>query len=448
MTNKPTAPQNYPDVLGAITGGKRQTLDIIDFALATRPWAVNAGKPFDVIVLMQNTSNIEVDALMRVAVPERDLSGQVGRIASKSVKPIRVGLRPGEVGFANLPVTTTALTTPGEGYTVEVEIQVEYKSKTLTRVRDVQHQVEFDTEKINPAMRDAYDAVASLRFESSFSARGGGKAVPAGPNITKAILAVKFAIMPATIAALPTELKPGYTTLWLESDLSLITAPPAVEVSAPVEPPPPQLSPLEALLPKLTRSVVFFPLLRQVQARYEVAGYRLWAGEAVMIAKLLTHIIEQGGPTVLGGYPGPYQPRWYKKLDAIFSRNPDLEEVGHISDFLTEIFNDLVYDASLLAFTILSATTGERFGTPDEINEYATNLIQSLGGGMADLGAAYLPLVLGGLTIHPDVTMPQEDPRETVDLLLRAAEHRLGEQNEQNRFVFEMTDTLVENFLR
>ena len=43
-----------------------------------------------------------------------------------------------------------------------------------------------------------------------------------------------------------------------------------------------------AILPQLNRSNVFFPLVKTTQAHFENANFRLWAGEAVMIAKLLT----------------------------------------------------------------------------------------------------------------------------------------------------------------
>src|SRR5260221_13190091 len=87
---------NYPDILGTITDGRRLNLDVLQVAVAVRPLAVNAGQPFEAIVLLQNAADTNVDAVLRLAVPDVDLAGQKGRFSTKLVKPIRVGLRPGE----------------------------------------------------------------------------------------------------------------------------------------------------------------------------------------------------------------------------------------------------------------------------------------------------------------------------------------------------------------
>lgn len=70
------APPNFPDVLGAITGGRRLILDALHVAAAVRPAAIEAGKTFEVLVIIQNCLNNDVDAVLRLIVPDADIAGK------------------------------------------------------------------------------------------------------------------------------------------------------------------------------------------------------------------------------------------------------------------------------------------------------------------------------------------------------------------------------------
>ena len=48
-------------LLGAVTGGERLNLDVVQCALGVRPSSVPAGKPFEAILLLQNASDVNVD---------------------------------------------------------------------------------------------------------------------------------------------------------------------------------------------------------------------------------------------------------------------------------------------------------------------------------------------------------------------------------------------------
>jgi hypothetical protein len=111
-----------------------------------------------------------------------------------------------------------------------------------------------------------------------------------------------------------------------------------------------------------------------------------------------------------------------------------------------ELYPVLAYDAAIFGFTTLMSFTGEDFGSPEEMAEYAEGIMQSLRGegDPLELIHAYLPLVLGGIAINAQVIMPGEDPRETMRLCERAREHRLGEANEGNQFILDLADRLIE----
>src|SRR5215213_5643798 len=126
----------YPDILGAITNGKRLNINVLQVAGATRPPAINAGSPFEAVVLLQNAAATDIDAVIQLILPETDLAGQRGRFSTKMTRPVRIGLRPGEVGFTTLPVMITHQAMPGKDYMFRLEIQVEQKERNNNRVRD------------------------------------------------------------------------------------------------------------------------------------------------------------------------------------------------------------------------------------------------------------------------------------------------------------------------
>ena len=112
------------------------------------------------------------------------------------------------------------------------------------------------------------------------------------------------------------------------------------------------------------------------------------------------------------------------------------------------IYTDLVHDAILYAFTSISTVTNEHFGTPEEAAAYADGVVAALVD-ETSLGfeQVYFPLVLGGLIANTRITMPREQTRETVFVLSKALDNRRGERREDNNFVFDIADQLIERAL-
>ena len=88
---------NYPDVLGAITGGPRLNIDVVQVALAIRPAQIPAGQTGELILLAQNASDQDIDVLIQVELPERDQAKQKNVFTAAKTK-LRIGLRPAEAG--------------------------------------------------------------------------------------------------------------------------------------------------------------------------------------------------------------------------------------------------------------------------------------------------------------------------------------------------------------
>ena len=67
---------HYSDILGYVTGGQRVTINGLDMALAVAPPVVPAGRPFQVVLLAQNTTNTPVELNAALSLPVRDAKRQ------------------------------------------------------------------------------------------------------------------------------------------------------------------------------------------------------------------------------------------------------------------------------------------------------------------------------------------------------------------------------------
>jgi hypothetical protein len=432
----PARPRNYPNILGAITGGPLLNLGLLQIAAACRPGTVAAGRSLEALAFLQNAADAEIDAVVRIIPPERDLADKPGRFSSPVNKPVRIGLLPGEVGYARLPLLVGHQATPGEAYSVGLEVTVEMRGRSATRVRDEGGGGDFDPADLDDLRRPLLHDVQGLRCatDSEESRRGGLLGVGAG----RALLRAPFSVTPAVIAGLPGDLKADYVRLWTKEDYrddAWIIA---------------KARPLaDSLLPHMNRLRAFFPLVKYTQTCFEGAGYRLYAGEAVLIAKLVCLVLEMGTSMTLAGRREPVQPGWYAQLCRALVRRPALAAPAHVEGLVTEaLYFDLLRDAAMLGFSMVSTITREDFGDEDEQAAFVDRLIDSLvTGGTAgpplDVSRVYLPLVLGGLVANTRLSMPQENPTETVTLLQRALQKRDGERDARTEMVFMMAADLI-----
>jgi hypothetical protein len=422
----PVVPPNYPDVLGHLSQS-RADLEWLHAALAARPGEVNAGKAFEVVVLLQNMLGGEVDAVLRLQLPERDLAGKAGRFSTPLNKVIRIGLRPGEVGFAALPAIVGHQAAPGK-YQIQVEITAESKAKAANRVRAVEGGAAFHPEHLTTERQALLKALKGLNFAAENVAKG--RPVP-----HKAFIGAALTVLPATIVPPPGELRPNYTSLWTTED---ILDPAAMEAS--------RKAILDRVVRAFKREVIFFPLLKATQRHFDQRGYRLWAGECVMIAKLLTLILEMGAPVTVAGHDEPVFPRWHTHLVHLLASHPRLSNPDHLPDLIEQLYGEMLYDAALFGFDTLGTVTNESFGTEEEITDYAEGLVRAITGntGPLDIMKAWLPLALGGLAINSRIAMPREDLLETVELFVRARGRRGAEMDAGSEILFQIADDLIE----
>ncbi|MBN2304437.1 MAG: hypothetical protein JXQ72_08180 [Anaerolineae bacterium] len=414
---------NYPDVLGFVTGGPRLTQDVVQCALAARPGRVPAGKTFDLLLLVQNASDIDVDVILQPELPARDLKNQQHRFDTKTNRLV-VGLRPAEVGYVTLPVTTSPTTEPGQGYLAGVRLEVKRmdKKRKPQRVRGPQGGGRFVIEEL---ANDTQQQLKSLQ-ELVFSVNDGGK---------KSQVVTPFVMQPPSIASLK-EAKPGWTSLWTVADYAddYIIARKVRDTARQV-------------VQQARRETVFMPLLKATQAKFQACSYPLTAPEAICITKILTLLLEMGVVDPTPETPRPAWPRWYTRLCRLLNREAGLAE--HPAPLITQyLYNDLVHDSVIYGFTMVGTVTNENFGSPEETGSYADDIVDVLENTKPlDFARAYFPLILAGLIANARVTMPNEQIRETVFILSKAVEKRRAERTPDNAFIFDIANRLIERAL-
>ncbi len=414
---------NLPDLLGAITNGERVNLNVVQAALGVHPRTTPAGRPFEVILLLQNASDVDVDVNVRVRLPDRDAKNDRNRFFAQKER-LLVGLRPAEVGYVTLPASCSPKTAVEKGYQVAVDIQVKtVGNKKPERIRSPEGGgVLVETE----LPEDIQEHIWHLQ-QMVFSAERTGRST----------LAAHFNVKKSEIGGME-ELSPGWTTLWTMRDHVDKTI-----LADRVR------NELDVLLPRLGREAVFFPLLDVLQTRFrEDGGYPLRAGEAVFIAKALTLVVEQGVTQVSDDIADLEEdlPEWFLRTCRVLFDRP--EAAKNATYLLQElVFYELVRDAIRLGMTMVSTVMDEDFGDDQAEENLVGDILESLHNGSLDYTRVYLPLVMAGLIANTRIVMAQERPRDTIWLLHKDQEQRAREKHEANTPVFQMVEQLIDRAL-
>lgn len=433
----PDAP-NYPDVLGLITGGQRCNIGSAQVALAVRPRIIRAGRPFEVLVLIQNASDADIDVTLTLHLPSLDAKRQRERFISKTPHMV-VTVKGAEVGYVVLPVSTLADTAVSDGYKLGVEIDVKALSKG-SRIRRSEGGGSVPLATMSAAAQTAIDALRALTF---YTAR----------HMTRGLIDVPLTVMSGTLGSL-TDFTPGWVSLCTVRDygdtrLVLHHHGPTVQVN---------------LLPKLKRTLLFKPLLETTTKRFADAGYPLKPAEATAIAKLLTLVLEFATPRInahgniaarnfdvealllrdpFSFDSPPLFPFWFSAMIALMER--DERAASYPEQVIPRyLYADLMRDAVNLSFDLVAVATGEDLGSAEEQELYREQIITLLDAKTGlDFNRVYLPLVLGGLLISDQFTVAQESPANILRDLSSALEERFAELKETDHAIYAMANSLI-----
>jgi hypothetical protein len=419
---------SFPDILGYITDGARANFGVVQAALGVRPRTIPVGRPFEVLLLLQNLSDVQVDVTATLHLPKN--------FVSKKTRLV-VGLAAAEVGYVVLPVLAQPDAGVGSVQKIGVEVDAKPQSKP-GRARDANGGVPID-------MAGAGALLAKLNEvkQVTFSA-----AKRMGRNILDAPVQL--------VAAKPgdkVDLNAGWVSLWTMSDV----ADDAVLLKRYAE-----LFQFRVLR-QLKRENTVKPLTEATQARFEAAGFTLKGGEAAMIAKLMALILEYAAPQdnshnpleagiynlspLLSGSAQP-MPRWVPGMLRALAR--DERVAAHAPQIVTKtLYEDLLRDALDLAFSLVETATGEDLGSEQEMQDYSDRVVQSLSTKTGiDFVHVYLPLVLGGLLINDQIAASDENMIELIRQMWLVLDERRFECGDDDQPVVDMAEMIIERVLQ
>ncbi len=435
---------NYPDLLGSITGGSRYNVNVAQVALGLRPRNVRAGRTFEVILLIQNAADVDIDVTATLQLPAQDAKKKPKRFIAKSERLV-VGLRPAEVGYVVLPVTTLPDTAISD-YKVGVSVEVKAQGKPR-RIRANEGGGLVDPQHLSEEILSNLNDLKKLSY--STSRRG----------LMGAVLEAPFNVMSAQIGQL-VDLKAAWVSLWKMSDHrddSLLLTQYASQLQTDV-------------LPKLKRDFLYQPLFDTTEQRFAEAGYELQTAEAHYITKLLVYLLEMASPdentpnylsdarydvqlalkrVLRGEQEALSLPAWCKGMLKAIEANPLSVEQPAVA-LAGTAYDDLLRDAMSLGFQMITTSTGEKMGSEDDMREYAEKVIGKLQAGQPTLGFSdvYLPLLLGGVIIYDRAVLKTEQVGDMLTELSRIVKSRYAEVSTHDEMVYHMTEQVVDRALQ
>ena len=422
-----------------ITGGRRVTVDVVDVAATVFPPIAPAGTVLHALVLVQNTVNVPVDIVVQLSLPESDAAGHAGRITTPIVKPLRIGLLPGEVGYVSLPFTTEHRTEPGKGYEAQFNISAECVQQHAKPVRGPGNKTLADIRQLNETCQRQVSQLRTYSFSTQKAGKSALAATFGGLLGDKNSVVAPFEILPPAIAKFEPQQKAEYVSLWTEADII-----DEARIIGNVRPL------LDKLLPHMTHDRLLSPCLKATQAYFEHAHYPLDAVEALLVTKILLLAVEQSMPKTAPGTEPTGYPRWFTRLCRFLIRQPEAANPAVLEQLvLKELYPEFVFEGALLGFAILEPTLVHFHSLPADIPGYAKQLRAALTGGDRPLTTirVYLPLILAGLAINARLVTPEENVRETYSAFAEAIGKRVDEQKFGTQFIFDIAESLLQQGL-
>ncbi len=430
---------NYPDILGLITGGERCNIGAAQVAVTARPRIVRAGRPFEVILLVQNCVEGEIDVTMALHLPGVDAKKQRERFITKTQRLV-VGVKGAEVGYIVLPVTTLLDTAISDGYKIGVEVDVRPLSKS-ERIRSSEGGGAVALDRFSEDKRSMIEALKTLTFTTA-------------KHFGRNVIDVPLTVMSGTVGNLP-DFTPGWISICKLSDyndnrLLLHRYGALIQVTT---------------LPKLKRALLFQPLVETTTKRFAEAGYPLREAEAIVIAKLLMLVLEYATPrfnahgnvaarnfdveALLMRDPFSFEtppefPNWFRG----FLQMLDLDEraATYPQQVIPRyLYEDLLRDGINFGFDLVSEATGEDLGSDAEKSAYREQFVKMLNDKSGlDFSRIYLPLVMGGMLVNDMLVLEDENPIEALRGVAVALDERAAELSEGDQALSTMISTIIE----
>jgi hypothetical protein len=404
----------YPDVLGAITGGTRISMDQLQCALGIFPQRTYINQPVEVILILQNMVDQNMQVKVGLQLPTQDKKGHPVVIDTPR-KTLALGLRPGEVGVLRIPIIPHPPTQPGTQFPVRVAVR--YRTPAEGR------SVRPPAGGAPPSVLGVSSFKLQVLREVEFAAHTW--------NQSAEIITSYFDIAPKRIPPVDQDLQPRYESLWTHEEMreerQLVQA---------------KVQDARRVGSGLTRSKVYIPLLQAVDDRFGNRGMPLHPGETQAIAKMMTYTLDEGLELEQGF--AVEESRWFQTLCQVLAHDERVEDMDRGDLAISYLFEAALFDAVLLGFAVIQPKVKEFLGDASERLSYANRVLTWFGGqGEADLSYVYLPLALGGVVVNQLVTPRNENPWMMIDELRQAYRGRVRLVTGEAVAIFDMLDDLL-----
>jgi hypothetical protein len=405
----------YPDVLGAIAGSQKVSFeDVLQAAVGLFPQRAYLNQPIEVIVILQNMIDQSIDVKIGLKLPGRSQDGTTVSIQTPK-KVVSLTMTPGEVGVLRMPIVAVAPTQPANE--LPVELAVRYRSRNGKAVRPPTRGAPPSALSVSPfklqVLRDI-EWITPPRNASS-------------ENIT-----LTFDIAPKHLPPLKQTLKPSYEVLWsqeqMRSEKRNILG---------------KLDEARLLAASFTRATLYDSLFHMVDDTYAARGLPLHPGEVNAITKMLTYTLDDHS-TLDPKYKVEDQ-RWFQVLCQVLAHDPAVAQWEPGEIVTRYLFEPAMYEAVLLAFTLIRSRVKVNLGDRAERTSYANRVMRWLAGqAEPDLIYIYLPLALGGVVVNHQVTWHSDNPWAVIDGLREAYRGRVRLVEGDAMEIFDMLDKLLE----
>ncbi|MCL4237321.1 MAG: hypothetical protein KJ047_03645 [Anaerolineae bacterium] len=402
---------DYPDILGQLSGERLTVGDLLQGALGVFPPTTALDQTVEVLFLLQNMTNRPLALRLIVRPPARDSAGSLANFFTPRPR-LALTLPPAECGLVHIPVTPQLPTRPGEGYLIQVAVEVTPPDR-YQAVRPVAGGAPPSLLALSPFR------VAVLR-DIHFTAR----------ETAPSQLAVALDVLPGRFPPRSETPQPRYEALWTLHDLRQEAQ--QVEATA---------AEARKVARALSPALLYVPLLEHTNAVFGEAGMPLHPGEALFITRALMYVLQDGLDLEQGF--SREQSAWFKRLCRLLVADP---QAAHAVDQLVSLlYTAAVYDAVLLGFHVAAGQTNADFGDKTEQSDYTARLIAALEGrATLRLEHVYVPLVLAGVALHGRVTLPGEKPWQSLVQVQQARDGRIKLAGAEFAEVFELLNTLIE----
>jgi len=432
---------NLPDILGKVTGGKRVNISVVQVAAAIRPRVVRAGRPFKLVILIQNAADVDLDVSATLKLPDRDAKKKRDKFISKTDQLV-VAVGAAEVGYATLPITTLPDTAVGSDYKVSVDIKVSPRNRQKpSRIRSPKGGGSVNMSDLDPDIVEDIKSLTSLALVTEASGLRG------------TTLEIPFSIMPGKVGAVA-DFKPEWTSLWTMKDL--------VDDGMLLQ----KFAPLlkEKVLPALSIKKLYPSLLEKTEQQFSQAGYTLSATEARLVTKMLGLILRFASPPeTLSMIAGMYNvsktieeyqggevklPEWCSAMLHLLNRNENAAE--YADKAITQLlYLDLLRDAMRHGFDRIEIALNEELGSDEDRDAYVETVMASFdeGGIPLDFERAYMPMVIAGISACDLVTYGNENMDDLMHDMIAMMDDRRDEAQGDAEATYKMARRLLDKEL-